>query len=155
MNLKFLYPRNWGIVKVYRDFENYADWIKTIKREQKNPNSKFNQWKLNRNYFYNVYTTVSLDDVDMQTTEIVQRLKIIEMLNPVHRYLDEELGFAECLTPEFNQFIDDKGNKTLTYLVVYRFSFNKFSINWLLRWMFIIGALWFVVARFDLLSKIL
>ena len=151
---KFLKPSNWGIVKIYRDFDNYRDWIKTIKREQKDPKSKFNQFKLSRNYFYNVYLTVSLDDVDMQTTEIVQRMKIIEMLNPVHRYLDDELGFAECLTPEFNQFVDDQKNPTLTYLVMYRFSFNKFSLNWLIRWLFIISALWFTIAKFDLITKL-
>jgi len=154
MKLKFLNPVNWGIVKIYRDFDNYIDWIKTIKREEKNPNSKFNQFKLSRNYFYNVYLTVSLDDVDLQTTEMVQRLKIIEMLNPVHRYLDDDLGFAECVVPEFNQFVDDKGTKTLTFLVLYRFSFNYFSLNWLLRWVTIIGLLWFFIARYDLFAKI-
>jgi hypothetical protein len=144
----FLNPNNWGLVQVYRDFDNYRDWIKTIKREEKNPNSLYNQFKFNKNYFYNIYLMVSLDEVDLQTTEMVQRLKIIEMLNPVHRYLDEELGFAECITPEFNQFVDDKGNKTLTYLVMYRFSFNKFSLNWLIRWSVILGISWFLAAKF-------
>jgi hypothetical protein len=154
MKLKFLNPNNWGITKIYRDFDNYRDWIKTIKKEEKDPNSKYNQFKLSRNYFYNVYLTVSLDDVDLQTSEIVQRLKIVEMLNPLHRYLDDELGFAECLTPEFNQFVDDKGNKTLTYLVMYRFSFNKFSLNWLFKWIVIIGILWFVIAKYSLFAKL-
>ena len=36
----FLNPNNWGIVKVYRDFENYADWIRTIKREEKRSHEK-------------------------------------------------------------------------------------------------------------------
>ena len=76
------------------------------------------------------------------------------MLNPVHRYLDEELNFSECLTPEFNQFMDDKGNKTLTYLILYRFSFNKFSLNWLIRWIVIIGVLCFVIAKYDLFTKL-
>lgn len=155
MTLKFLKPKNWGLIKVLRDIENYHDWIRTIKREERNPKSKYNQWNFRRNYFYNIYLTVSLSDEDLQTTEMVQRLKIMEMLSPIHRYLDEELGFAECLVPEFNQFMDEKGNKTLTYLVVYRFSFNKFSWNWLFRWIFIIGAIWFALAKFDLLSKLL
>lgn len=144
----FLNPNNWGLVKVYRDFDNYRDWIKTIKREEKDPNSKYNKFKFNRNYFYNVYLTVSLDEVDLQTTEIVQRLKIVEMLNPVHRYLDDELGFAECLTPEFNQFVDDKGNKTLTYLIMYRFAFNKFSLSWLFRWIIFVSILVYLFTKF-------
>lgn len=144
----FLNPNNWGLVKVYRDFDNYRDWIRTIKREEKEPKSKYHQFGFKRNYFYNIYLTVSLDEVDLQTTEIVQRLKIVELLNPVHRYLDDELGFAECITPEFNQFMDDKGNKTLTYLIMYRFSFNKFSLNWVIRWIVILGIAAFLAAKF-------
>jgi hypothetical protein len=140
MALNFLKPRNWGVVKVFRDIENYADWIKTIKREQKNPKSKFNQFKLNRNYFYNVYTIVSLDDADADAPDAVKKVKVAEQLNGIHRYLDEELGFAECLVPEFNQFQDDRGNPTLSYLIMYRFAFNKLSLQWLLRWLFLIGV---------------
>lgn len=154
MNLKFLHPRNWGLIKVIRDLENYRDWIKTIKREQANPKSNFHKFKLNRNYFYNVYLTISLTDADDQLTDNIKRLKIIDSLGDVHRYLDEELGFAECLVPEFNQYIDDRGNPTLTYVVMYRFAFNKFSIKWLFKWIFIIGLIWYFVAKNDLITKL-
>ena len=53
----FLNPNNWGIVKIYRDFDNYRDWIRTIKREEKDPKSKYNQFKFSKNYFYNIYLT--------------------------------------------------------------------------------------------------
>jgi hypothetical protein len=50
---------------------------------------------------------------DNPLPENVKRVKVLESLNPLNRYLDEDLGFAECLTCEFNQFEDDKGNLTL------------------------------------------
>ena len=61
---QYFRPRNWGIIKVYRDFENYSDWIKTIKREEDNPKSNFNRWKLQHTKLYYIYVIVSLDEPD-------------------------------------------------------------------------------------------
>lgn len=151
----WLKPRNWGIVKVYRDFENFADWRRVIKKEEANPQSKFNQWKLERTRLFDIYTIVSLDEKDNQLPETVQRTKVIESLNPLHRYLDEELGFAELLTVDFNQFEDNQGKPTLSYLIVYRFNFNKFSIKWLIKFLVITGLLIFVILKFKLITLLL
>lgn len=150
--LKWIKPKNWSIVKVYRDFENFRDWKKTIKREEKNKNSKFNLWKLQRTRLFDVYTIINLEDEDIHLPINVQRTKILEGLNPVHRYLDEELGFAECLHCEFNQFEDDKGNPTLSYLIAYRFIFNKFSLKWLLKFIIFTSAIIYVIIHFKLIS---
>lgn len=148
-------PRNWGIVKVYRDFENFADWRRTIKKEESNPKSNFNRWKLERTRLFDVYTVVSLDEADAQLPETIKRTKVLESLNPLHRYLDEDLGFAECLNAEFNQFEDDKGNPTLSYLIVYRFNFNKFSLKWLVKFLVITGGLIFAIVYFDLIPLLI
>ena len=150
--LKF---RNWGIVKVYRDFENYKDWRRIIKREEFDPNSNFNKWNLKRTKLYDVYIIVTLDESDIPLPEVVKRTKVLESLNPLNRYLDEDLGFAECLSCEFNQFEDDKGELTLSYLIVYRFIFNTFSIKWLLKFVIINGGLLFVILRFHLISLLI
>jgi hypothetical protein len=148
-------PRNWGIVKVYRDFENFVDWKKTVRREQANPNSFFNKWKLSRTKLYDVYTTVSLENTDALLPENIQRVKLMEILNPLHKYLDEDLSFAECLDCEFNQFEDDKGSPTLTYLIVYRFRWNKFSIGWMLKSLIILSILIYLIIHFNILSWII
>lgn len=150
--LKF---RNWGIVKVYRDFENFHDWVKTIKREKANLNSPFNRWKLQHTKLYDVYVVVSLEDVDAQLPEAVQRTKVIEMLNPLHRYLDDDLKFAECLDCEFNQYEDSAGKLTLSFLIVYKFHWIKFSIKWLLKFLIINGILLFIILKFDLINKLI
>jgi hypothetical protein len=148
----WLKPRNWGIVQVYRDFENFADWKRVIKREEINRNSKYNQWKLSHTKLYDVYTIVTLDEADAQLPEKIQRVKVHESVNPLHRYLDEELGFAECLSVEFNQFDDDAGKPTLSYLIVYRFIFNKFSLKWLFKFLLFWGIIIFVIVKFDLIA---
>lgn len=151
----WLKPRNWGLVRVYRDFENFKDWRKTISEEERNPDSKFNKWKLKRTKLYDIYLITSLDDADDPLPDVVKRTKVIESLNPIHRYLDEELGFAGSLSYEFNQFEDDEGNLTITYLIVYRFIFEKFSIKWLLKFLIVNGGLLFVILKFNLIPLLI
>jgi hypothetical protein len=134
-------PSTWGISKVRRDIVNYRDFVRTIKKEKSNKSSKFNKWKLNHNYFYTIYFTIDIEEGEAQLPEDIKRYRIIEMLAPLHRYLDEELGFAECLTPEFNQFYDDDGEPSLTYLIAYRFVFTKLSFWWFIKFLIKLGLL--------------
>jgi hypothetical protein len=151
----WLKPRNWGLIQVIRDFENFNDWKRVIKKEEANPQSNFNRWKLERTKLYDIYTIVNLDEADANLPEAVQRTKVIESLNPLHRYLDEGLGFAECLNAEFNQFEDDEGKPTLSYLIVYRFNFNKFSIKWLIKFVVITGGIIFAILYFNLIPLLI
>lgn len=128
-------PSTWGVVKVWRDFEHYRDWIRVIKSEERNKYSKYNQWNLNHNQFYTLYFTHSIKEEEAQLPEHIMRMRMIEAMSPLHRYLDEELGFAGSLVPEFNQFFDEEDNPTLTYLVAYRYAFDTFSIKWLLKFL--------------------
>lgn len=144
----FIKPRNWAIVKVYRDIENYRDWCHVIKKEQANPNSNFNKWKLAKTKLCDVYLTISLEDSDAVLPETIKRIKLMEILNPLHKYLDEDLGFAECINCEFNQFEDDQHNPTLSYLIVYSFRWNKFSLKWLLKFIIKLGISIFIIVKF-------
>jgi len=146
--MSLIKPNTWP---VWRDIENYRDFVRIIKQEKKDPNSKFNKWKLNHNYFYTLYFTMDIDETEEQLPERIKRLRMVESLAPLHRYLDEELGFAECLTPEFNQFYDNKGNPTLTYLIAYRFVFNKLSFWWVVKKSLIIILIIFLFAKFNII----
>lgn len=128
-------PRTWGLIRVWRDIENYKDFIRVIKREEQDPKSKFNKWKLKRNYFFTIYFTYDIEESETQIPEQAMRLRMIESMAPLHLYLDEELGFAECLTPSFNRFYDSEEKPTLTFLITYRFSFNKLSFWWVIKFL--------------------
>jgi hypothetical protein len=137
--------RRWTlpIIEVIRDLRNYRRWMKVIKKERSNPNSKFNKYELSANYFYILYRAVTLPQEDTALPDNIKRLRLVETLVPVHQYLDNDLGFAEYIVPEFNQFYDDDGNPTLTYGIVYRFAFKRFSIRWVLsRVLFLGAAIW-------------
>lgn len=131
-----------GFKAVYRDFRDYFSWISVIKREKNNPESLWHKFKLDHNPFYTIYLVISLPDQDAPLTDYIKRLRVIEILSPINRYLDD-LGFAEYLVPEFNQIVDQKTNQlTLSYGIVYRFAFNRFGLSWLItRLLGIIGLI--------------
>lgn len=120
-----------GIKAAWNDFDNYRDWIRTIKREEADKKSLYNRFNMGKNYFHNIYVIVTLPGENQQLPEEIQRLRVTESIVPLNRYLDETLKFAEYLTPEFSRIAKD-GELTLSYLIVYRFTFRKLSLSWVL-----------------------
>ena len=141
-------------VKVWRDIENYRSWVRTIKTEAANPLSKFNKYKLNFNYFYVLYFPVSLPEPDFNLPENIKRLRLMEILAPVHQYLDEELGFAGNIVPEFNQFFDDEDNPTLTYGVIYRFAFDRLNLQYVVTRGILVGFLIWLLTKYPIIHGI-
>lgn len=133
--------RKLGIVKAYYDLINYLDWVKIIKREENDPDSKFNSYKLKRTKLYDVYYIVNLPEEDSILTDSVKRIKVVESLNHINRYFDDDLGFANDLSIEFNQ-IEDNENLLMSYLIVYSFAMNKLSLKWILK--YILGLTLFI-----------
>jgi len=131
-------PSTWQIVKVYKDISAFRNYIKIIKSEFSNKKSNINKWNIKRNMFYTLYFTMDIDEVEEQLPENIKRVRLLETLAPLHRYLDEELGLAGYLAPEFNQFYNSEGKPTLTYLIMYRYTFDTISFKLFLKWAFYI-----------------
>jgi len=148
-------PSRWPLAIVIKDLINYNKFKNIIKSEARNPNSKLNQFKIKYNRFYTLYLIVSLDESDKGLDEKMKRFRVFEILKPVHQYLDDELGFAGSLTPEFSQFVDDKGIETLSYAAIYRFVFEKFSILWLIKWIFILSTLITLIIKYNIITWII
>jgi hypothetical protein len=136
MNLNF---KKSNLYLAYVDAVNYFDWKRTIKKEEKNPDSKYNTFGFKRNFFYDVFVVISLDEMDKALPIEGQRYNVIEKLVPVNKYIDEELGFAECIVPEFNQFFDAENTPTLSFLIGYRFTPEVLTLGWVLKWIFYFG----------------
>jgi len=140
------------LIEVIRDIKSYRQWIQVIRVEREDPNSKFNKFELNANYFYVLYVPVTLPQEDAALPDNIKRLRVVEMLAPIHQYLDNDLGFADYIVPEFNQFYDDENNPTLTYGIVYRFAFKRLSLKWvLIRTLFLAAAI-FALFKFVVLA---
>jgi hypothetical protein len=129
-----------GFRKVWNDIDNYIDWIKTVKREEKNPQSMYRKFNMDKNIFYNIYVIYTLGEEERSLPEAIQRLRVTESISPLNRYLDEKLRFAEYLTPEFSR-VYDGGEPTMHFLIVYRFTFRKLSLKWFLWRVALIGGI--------------
>lgn len=138
-------PLSWSFWIVIKDIQNYIEWIKTINKEKSNPSSIWNKFHMKHNYFYTIYFPLALSQEDNTLPDNIKRLRVVELLSPVHRYFDEDLQFAEYIIPEFNQFYDEENKPTLLYGIVYRFAFKRLSFKWLLtRTIFWGGLIWFL-----------
>ena len=153
MKKKIKTRKGLALLEVIKDLKNYRKWSKTLKVEAENPDSKFNKYGLNRNYFSDISSNNSSEE-DLALPDNIKRLRVVETLTPIHQYLDNDLGFADYIVPEFNQFFDDENQPTLTYGIVYRFAFKKFSLKWVLTRSIIIGALLFTLIKWPILSTL-
>lgn len=133
-----------GLRSAWLDIANYREWIRTIKREKNNPQSLFNKYDLSHNMTYMLYLVLTLPEEDKLIPDNIKRLRVIDSLRPVNRYLDEELRFAEYLVPEFNQVMDEDGEPTLSYVIAYRFAFKTIGLGWILKRLLLLGVLTFV-----------
>ena len=120
-----------GIKGVWNDIVNYVDWIRTIKREKANPQSIFNKFSLGNDWFWNIFVVLTLPGEDLHLPDQIKRLRVTESLRPVNKYFGEDLSFSEYLIPDFNQVFHD-GEPTLSYMIIYRFSFKRLTWWWLL-----------------------
>lgn len=139
--LKWYNYKRWPIYTAYKDIKNYIIFIKTIKKEEKNPNSIYNKFGLKRNKIFNIYFQANLNENDVQLPETMKTMALIEKISPINKYLDETLDFGEYLVPEFNHFLDDKGEPTRTFGIVYYFEFNQISIKWIIKYSILLGLL--------------
>lgn len=140
--MKIFKYKTWPIYVAYKDIINFIIFKKSINNEIKNPNSKFNKLKLKRNWLGNVlYVQTSLEDNFELMPEADKNIVLMNKLKPIHEYFSKDLGVSEYITPQFNNFLDEEGNSTLSYGILYIFNPYKFSFTWLIKWIIILGAL--------------
>lgn len=148
-------PKKWAIYMVIKDFINYRSWIKTIKKEKSNPKSLWYRFGMKHNSFYTIYFPLTLSEEDRTLPDNIKRMRVVESLAPVHRYIDEDLEFAEYIVPEFNQFYDDENKPTLSYGIVYRFAFKRFSLGWLISRIIIITGIILALIKWPIITIII
>lgn len=100
-------------------------------------------WKgynLRTGYVGQIFTVINLRDEDMGEEEMVQRMKIVEKIEPIGKYLDT-LGLSEIIYPD----IVDIPN-TNSWLVIFWPLRKYFSIWRLILWVIgIIFALYLLL----------
>lgn len=139
---------NW-LQRTLMSIREVSNWfyIRKIIRKEK----KSNQWKelgLRTGYVSQVYTVVSLKEEDMGEEEMVQRMRVVEKIEPIGKYLDS-LGLSEILYPEI-VFIPN----TRSWLVVFWPLNNYFSVWRLIFWIAGISIAAYFISKFQLIQII-
>lgn len=135
-----------GIKGVWNDLVNYYDWIETIKKEKRDPKSIFNEFKLGNDWFWNIFVILTLPGEDSNLPDQIKRLRVTESLRPINKYFGEDLSFSEYLIPDFNQVYHDD-EPTLSYMIIYRFVFQKLTWFWLISRSIFFGAVIFALSK--------
>jgi len=124
-----------GFIQCMKDFSNFFKFKKMMKKESLNKDSKFNKYKLHNNWLGNiVYVQIDCTDEDLMNANYDADYMLKLKLKPIIEYLSTELDWGDYLNLQVSNFVDEDGNSSLSYAVLflfngYRLTFSKFLMN--------------------------
>ena len=137
-----------GFVQCMKDLSNFRKFKKDIKREFQRRDSLFNKYKLKKNWLGNViYVQLDFSDEDLMNANYDSETMLKIKLSPIVTYLSSELGWGDYLTPQISNFVDEDGNPSLSFAIMfvfdgYRLTFRKLLINILVSLGILSGGIW-------------
>lgn len=112
-----------GLIQSYRDFKNFIQFRKDVKSELKRANSKMTRFNIKSNKLGNIlYVQINCTDADLMNNDYDYDRMLMMRMKPMVTYLSQELGWGEYLVPQINNFVDEKGEPTLSYGVLFVFT---------------------------------
>ncbi len=112
-----------GIVQCVKDFINFIKFKKQIKEEFKRRDSLFNKLNLKKNWLGNVvYLQLNCSDEDLMNFNYDEESMVMGKLKPVINYLSSDLNWGDYLQMQVSNFVDEDGNKSLSYAILFVFS---------------------------------
>ena len=143
---------NW-LQRRISGFRELRNWFYIRKLIKKNKDSE--EWKkfgLRAGYVGQIYCVVSLRKEDMGEEEMVQRMKIIQRLEPINNYLNS-LDLSEIVYPEIVEIPESR-----SWLVVYWPIWQYFSF-WRLIFqtvgLFIAIKLWSAIGMTEMITSLI
>lgn len=120
-----------------REIQNYFYIKNVIKKERKSIIWK--EFKLRVGYINQIYTIINLKKEDMGEEQMVQRMRVVEKMEPIGKYLDS-LGMGELLHPEIVYLPD-----TQSWLIVFWPMRKYFSFWKLFGWIGLISLIVYII----------
>lgn len=123
------------IVQFFVDLKNFFKFKKEISHEISLRDSKFNKFELKRNWLGNiVYVQLNFSDTELMGVDYNENALIQTKLKPIVSYLSSELGWGDYLTLQISNFVDEEGNPTLSYGVLFIFTGYVLTLTKLFWW---------------------
>ena len=124
------------IVQSFFDIKNFFRFRKDIKRELAEPKSGMNNLGIKRNWLGNIlYMQINCTDADLMNAGYDFDRMVMIKLKPAVEYLGKDLGWSEYLVPQVNNFVDEEGNPTLSYGVLFIYTGYRMTLTKALLWM--------------------
>ena len=116
--------------------ENIVDYLafkrfkKDVKRELKDPNSLMNRLGIKQNWLGNIlYTQLNCTESDFLSADYSYDRMLENKLKPIVNYLSGTLGWGDYLVPQISQFVDESGEKALSFGVMFIFQGYSLTIS--------------------------
>lgn len=135
------------IFQVIRDINNYFFLRKTIKEESKG--LKWNKFNLRFDWIGRIYTVVNLPPEVTLSPDAPGEIRpayVLEEIRSINEYLTT-LNLHEIIVPVFKPL-----EGTDSYLVIYYPVFQKLSVFWVLSRILMLLSVWWIEAKFSLIS---
>lgn len=124
------------IVQSFFDIKNFFRFRKDIKRELAEPKSGMNNLGIKRNWLGNIlYMQINCTDTDLMNAGYDFDRMVMIKLKPAVQYLGQDLGWSEYLVPQVNNFVDEEGNPTLSYGILFIYTGYRMTLTKALLWM--------------------
>ncbi|MBS7363238.1 MAG: hypothetical protein KIH03_05455 [Paludibacteraceae bacterium] len=119
-----------GLIQNIRDFKNFLQFNKDVNSEMKRANSKMTRFNIKKNWLGNIlYVQINCTDADLMNNDYDYDRMLLMRMKPIVDYLSQELGWGEYLVPQINNFVDDEGNPSLSYGVLFIFTGYSLTIT--------------------------
>lgn len=134
---------NLKTVQWFADLANFFRFRRDIKREFRRRDSKFNQFKMQKNWLGNIICVqIDCDDTDLMGADYDSRRMMDTKLKPIVQYLSTDLEWGDYLVPQISNFVDEEGNATLSYGVTFIFMGYQLTMtNFLVTSLIILAAI--------------
>lgn len=119
-----------GIVQWFKDLSNFFKFKKQINKEFKRRDSLFNKLNLRKNWLGNIiYVQINCSEEDLMNANYNTETMLSIKLKPIVSYLSSELGWGDYLIPQVSNFVDEDGNLSLSYGVLFVFTGYKLTLS--------------------------
>ena len=119
----------------FKDFRNFLQFRRDVKSELKRANSKMTRYNIKSNKLGNIlYVQINCTDADLMNNDYDHERMLMMKMKPIVDYLSTELGWGEYLVPQINNFVDEDGNPSLSYGVLFIFTGYKLTMTKVLVW---------------------
>lgn len=116
------------------DIKKFFEFRKQFKKFDKQNDIEFKSLGLNTNKIGNiVYCQINCTDEELAKYEYSPLDMVMNKIKPQIDFLDN-LGYGDYIVPQISNFVDEQGNNTLSYLILFMYYPQYLTITKLLHW---------------------